>query len=306
MTDYSVHKDAYDAVNNSIFILGPGRTGSTLSGRIVQSLKRIEYVYEPLFLYSLIPLVTELSREHFQLLFETYLYEEKFLDLVAGRGWNFNEKDESSILRVKSEAEIKARIGVSLGKLAAMEKARGGVLAFKLTDVAPFIKSIKEIYPQMRFILTHREAYGCIASLVKKEWFSDATLKSREIVWNGVFVDGMLHPHWLPNPQKKRWSGMTALERAALYYREMYSSLQGAGDLYIFSYDTLMRDPHVAISDLASWIHVETTSNTERIINSLYDNSTIDKSVLNELSADDRAETLLYSDPVFIATLLRS
>jgi hypothetical protein len=303
--EYLVHKDAYEAVDKSVFIIGPGRTGSTLSGRIVQSFQGIEYAYEPSFLHSLIPLIDELSRRQFQLLFETYLYEDKFLDMVTGRGWNFNQKDESSILKVKSEAEIKARTGVSLGKVAAMEKARGAVLAFKLTDVVPFVRRLKEYYPGMRFVLTHREAYGCIASLLKKEWFSDATLRSRGAVWNGEFKDGILLPHWLPASARGDWSAMSALTRSALYYREMYSSLQGVGGIHLFSYDRLIREPGPAIRGLAAWIGAKTTPDTERIIASVRDNSVSDKSVLDGLTPADRTETLRYSDPEYVTGLMR-
>ncbi len=305
MAEYLVHKDAYDAINRSVFVIGPGRTGSTLSGRIVQSFAGVEYAYEPAMLHTLIPMVNTLPRPHFQLLLETYLYEEKFLDMVTGRGWNFNEKDESSILRVRSEAEIKERVGVSMGKLAAMERARGSVLAFKLTDVVPFARALKEIYPGMRFVLTHREVYGCIASLLKKEWFSDATLKSRHLVWNGAFEGGILLPHWLPAEKRETWPAMSALERSALYYRVMYSSLRGVGGLYLFSYDRLIREPGPAIRELAAWIGTGTTANTERIIASVSERSVKDETLLSGLKPADREDTLRYSDPAFVASLMR-
>jgi hypothetical protein len=306
LPEYLVHKDAYEAVDKSIFIIGPGRTGSTLSGRIVQSFRGVEYAYEPSFLHSLIPLVAELPRRQFQMLFETYLYEDKFLDMVTGRGWNFNEKDESSILKVKSEAEIKARTGVSLGKLVAMEKARGAVLVVKMTDVTPFVSRLKEIYPGMRFVLTHREAYGCIASLLKKEWFTDVTLRARGLVWNGVFEGGMLRPHWVPEAKRAAWPRMSALERSALYYREMYAALKGARVPYLFSYDRLIREPGPAVRDLADWLKVEMTQGTERIIASVHDHTAMDKSLLDGLSPAEKAETLRFSDPDYVAGLRRA
>jgi hypothetical protein len=305
MPDYLLHKDAYEAINRSVFVIGAGRTGSTLSGRIVQSFAGMEYVYESSMLHSLIPMIDTLPQRQFQVLFETYLYEEKFLDMVTGRGWNFNEKDESSILKVKTEAEIKARTGVSMGKLMAMEKAREAVLVIKLTDVVPFARRLKGIYPGMRFVLTHREAYGCISSLLKKEWFSDRTLKARDLVWNGTFTDGILLPHWLPAGKRKAWMTMSALERSALYYREMYSSLKGVAGLYFFSYERLIREPGPAIRDLAAWIGAGTTANTERIIATVRDNSAVDESVLTGLTAADREDTLRYSDPAYVQSLMR-
>ncbi len=296
MAAYPVHKEAYDAVNHSIFVIGPGRTGSTLSGRIVQSFRGIEYAYEPAFLHSLIPMVARLATDDFRLLFETYLYEDVFMGLVTGRSWNFNKSDESSILKVKSETEINERINVSMGKLKAMEKARRAVLAFKLTDVVPFVRKLKALYPGMRFVVTHREAPGCLSSLLKKEWFSDATLKSVGLVWNGTFENGYLHPHWLSSAARPRWVGMTELERAALYYREMYSSLDGVGGLYVFSYDRLIREPKAAIGDLATWIGAEFSEGTEGIIGSVRDNSVTDLSLLDALPAVDRAETMKFSD----------
>ncbi|MBW8889349.1 MAG: sulfotransferase [Fibrobacteres bacterium] len=305
MPEYLVHQDAYEKANQCILIVGPGRTGSTLTGRILQTFAGIEYVYESAMLHTLIPLVARLPRREFQLLFETYLYEEKLIELVAGRAWNFNEKDESSILKVKSESEIKARTGVSLGKLSAMEKARGAVLAVKMTDVTPFVGRLKEIYPGMRFVLTHREAYGCIASLLKKEWFSDETLRTRGLVWNGIFDEGMLRPHWVPEAKRAAWPRMSALERSALYYREMYAALNGVQGPYLFSYDRLLKEPAPAVRDLARWLGLGMTPGTERILASVKDHSAMEKSLLDGLSSTERAETLRFSDPDYVAGLMK-
>ena len=299
---YCLHYSAYQAVNNSIFIIGPGRTGSTLIGRIVQTLKKIKYVYEPCLLHSLIPSIGLIGQNEFKMLFETYLYEDKFLGAVTGRGWNCNIKDESSIYKSKSNAEITKQLSISLTKQVAMRLGRASVLAVKITDTVPFMCQVRSLYPNMRFIVTHRCADSCIESILEKRWFSDITLSNRDIVWNGKYIKGMLHPYWLREEDFNIWAKLSEIERAALYYNTMYASLSSAGAFYLFSYEALQEDPNTAINKLANWLGLERSKETKYVLDALFKNKRKNSAILKKLSAENRLKAIQFSDAEFVAS----
>ncbi|MDE2291702.1 MAG: hypothetical protein KGL53_06435, partial [Elusimicrobia bacterium] len=71
-----MHDFAKEAVNRAVMIVGVARSGTTLAGSLVSSFDGIEYSFEPPLLFSLLPLIDAMPADQFQLIFETYLYEE--------------------------------------------------------------------------------------------------------------------------------------------------------------------------------------------------------------------------------------
>jgi hypothetical protein len=99
-------------VNNSILITGSARSGTSIMGKIIHSLKNVEYVFEPPTLVSLFSVIHEMDEKHWSLLFQTYLYEEFLINAIAGRNLNFNTNDDSCIYNTKPRNEIEERLVV--------------------------------------------------------------------------------------------------------------------------------------------------------------------------------------------------
>jgi len=155
-------------VENSILVTGSARSGTTIMGKLIHSLANVEYVFEPPMLFSLYAMMNKLPKDQWQLLYETYLYEEFLVNSLAGRSLNCNKADDSSIYRVKGEKEINDRLSASRCKSDIERYCEQYTVAYKLPDIIPFVPKIIEFYPNMRVIVMLRDGVGVINSLIKK------------------------------------------------------------------------------------------------------------------------------------------
>ncbi len=65
-------------LRNTIWITGCARSGTTILGKILSSLKGVEYAYEPEALLGLLPLVHNIEKKYWNHIFESYLIEDLF------------------------------------------------------------------------------------------------------------------------------------------------------------------------------------------------------------------------------------
>ena len=79
--------------------------------------------------------INDLKKNNWKLLFDTYLYEDIFLGSLSGRSINTNLLDDSSIYKIKSNAEIKNRLNKSVSKLDLEKNVLKYKLALKILDM---------------------------------------------------------------------------------------------------------------------------------------------------------------------------
>ena len=110
MTHFQLAPEISEKCNNAVLISGSARSGTTILSKILHSFKNVELVYEPPVLFSLFALLPEIEEKQWRLLYETYLYEEFFINALSGRSVNCNRKDDSSIFLVKDKEELDKRL----------------------------------------------------------------------------------------------------------------------------------------------------------------------------------------------------
>ena len=172
-----LHGAGARTANRSIFITGCGRSGTTILGKLIHSMKAVEYAYEPVMLLSLLPLIENMEASQFRLLFETYLYEELLMGQITGRAVNQNENDDSCVYHGKTRQEVATRLKTGWPKLKAAEQAENVRLAFKMPDLPGPLLKLVEYYPGIRPVLLQRRANPVIQSTLKKKWFADESLR---------------------------------------------------------------------------------------------------------------------------------
>lgn len=266
---FYLHEDATHTANRLIFITGVGRSGTTMLGRIIHSMSGVEYGYEPAMVFSILPLVRELSEEHFRLLFESYLHEELLMGQVTGRSVNHNRADESCIYTAKPEAEIAARQARAWTKAATVEQARAARLAVKAPDFVPLLADVQRMYPGMRVLVIHRHGNAVINSALQRRWWSDETLARRDIIWPSRNQAGLSVPWFVDETDADWWIGASELERAAYYY---YRSLQGLDQLIepvVASYERMVEDPAGSVRWVADRLGVEYGPMTESLVSDI-------------------------------------
>lgn len=233
----------YHKCNDAIVISGSARSGTTIVGKIIHSFDNVEYAFEPPLLYSLFPLISELNKDHWKLLYETYLYEEFLMSALSGRGINCNLKDDSSIYKVKPEKLVNDRLNKSLRKIDGEKLATKSRIVYKMPDVVPFLLRLKEYYPGTTVLIVLRKAVYVFNSLLEKGWFSDKTLREENLVWPNRSLNGMRIPFWVAPGDDKAWCEMDEMHRIAYYYITVNKPVGKIPGCITVKYDDLIEDP---------------------------------------------------------------
>ena len=259
----------YDKCNKAVVITGGARNGTTILGKIVHSFENIEYSFEPPTLYSVFALMDQIDQNSWKLLYETYLYEEFFMNALAGRNLNCNLADDSSIFKVWPESKIKTRQKESLGKYAAEKNTKHKTIVYKIPDIVPFIPKLIEYYPNTRIITITRSAPEVINSLIQKSWFTDKTLTEENLNWPNSFSNSLRIPFWVEVKDHEAWCLMNELHRCAYYYIRMTEAIRKIDNQITIKYSDLVVDTFGVVKKLAQELDCEWGEKTKSIIDSV-------------------------------------
>ena len=97
-------------LQKTTWITGCARSGTTVLGKILSTLKGVEYAYEPEIFFSLIPLIHNVEKKYWTNIYETYLIEDLFFNLCLGRKINLKKNDDSSIYNSLNKKQIKQKL----------------------------------------------------------------------------------------------------------------------------------------------------------------------------------------------------
>jgi len=287
--------NAFPAVSKAIMVTGSARSGTTIMGKIVHSLKGVEYVFEPPMMFSLFALSQTMPEESWRLLYETYLYEELMLGTLAGRAINCNKLDDSSIYNVKSIMDIESRLGRSLSKADAEVLARDHCIAFKLPDVVPFIPKLIERYPNTRVVVMLRGAAETLDSLVKKCWFSNENSRTA-LIWPFRKYKKVHVPFWVRDGDDDLWVGLSELDRAAYYYIRINEDVERIKGRIEIKYAHLLSEPHSVVEDLASSLGLSFGEMTEEVIGQIIRTSSDrDERIIERITPEFREKVEYFS-----------
>lgn len=256
-------------VSKSIFITGAARSGTTIMGNLIYSFKDVEYLYEPPMLFSLIPIIDQMNTQDWRLLFETYLFEDFLVDAIAGRRINLNLHDNSCIYHAKADEEVKRRLSRFVPKQDAYHIARRRRVVVKMPDILPFIGRIIDFYPDIQLLVTVRRPETVIASLLKRNWFSDETLRESVMIWPSKEGFEMTVPSWLPEELIQQWFVSSEVERCCLYYLIMYESVVSLASCLVVDYDLFVENPNKMMDHISSSLKLDYGTKTTSILSSV-------------------------------------
>ncbi len=286
---------AKQQVSEAIIITGPARSGTTYLGKLLHSFTGVEYQFEPPMLIGLFPLINQMPQEQWQYLYESYLYEEFFVNALAGRAINTNRRDDSSIFNVKDQAKIEARLNNNFSKSAAQEKQKGHVIAFKIPTVAYLLPKLLNYYPQTRIIVTEREPSALIKSLLAKKSFSNEILSGGTDFWpsyryklSGSRTTNL--PYWLQPELADYWLSLDELNRAAYYCIQTTNAGRKIGACSRIDYSALVSNTAQVVDNLAATLHLASGCKTLDLINEATPDKPVDTALINSLSLELRQQ----------------
>lgn len=287
---------AASCAQNAILITGSARSGTTLMGQIVSSLEGVEYTYEPPMLFAIFALIGDLSEHQWRLLYETYLYEEFLMNVLAGRCFNLNRLDNSSVFKTKPMEEIERRLRLDLPKAQAERLALGSTVAYKMPDVVPMVPAVKAYYPETRVVVMLREAVGTINSVLQRKWFSDESA-SKSLIWPFRIYNNDRVPFWVKPEDVEYWTTISELDKAAYYYIRVNEDVENISGRIEVGYDRMLLKPKEVIAELIDKLGVKSGPKTDEVVAGIRKTEKDrDLQLIGRINSDLRERVKQYSD----------
>jgi hypothetical protein len=264
-------------------ITGVCRSGKTLVGQLLGSMRNVEHIDEPWF-PMMLPVMQGkglIDREVARTLLRSFT-EELFHDMILLRNANFRPQDLSSIWVRKSAPEIFSRL-VNLHSRDDVQwyvRENKSLLLYNLAEVMLYLSFLIEVFPHCKIIHVVRNGLDVALSIADKQWFSDAQLKNPRN--NLLFreyrsADGVKRyylPWWLQEEDSESFLNMGNFGRGLCYWRSLLEQSQEqikqlkAKKPQIYrevKYEELVRDPAHVLDALADYLDVAPSEQTASI-----------------------------------------
>ena len=266
-------------INNSIILFSSARSGSTLLGKIMGSMKNCEYCHEPKFLSYIISNIDNYKKEEFKNLFNCYVYEDFLIESLAGRNINTNKNDDSSIYNFKETNIIKNRLIKTNPKTLTIKQSKNSIPIIKILHSSMNIEKFIKIKKDIRVVKLIRNPYDLISSLLKKRWFSNYNLKYLYNVFSLREINNIKIPYWYKGSSNS-WYEMKEIDRCFHYYLNL-NSYNPNKKILLIDYDNFIRSK-IKREKFFQYLNLKKTSKTENILKSLKinDNKIIMKKII--------------------------
>lgn len=284
MINFFQSKIRQQKVNQSILIIGPARSGTTITGKLINSLKNVEYAFEPPMLNILFNMIDELEENKWKVIFSTYIYEEILLGSITGRYINCNIKDDSSIYNVKSKTEINNRLHSTHRYKEIGNDIQRSTIAYKYNTIFSLLKFIS-YYPDVRIVFVKREPIGVLNSIIRKQWYSDESIMMDNIGWPRIYHNGRYLPSYLNKNEFNSWIKLSEYDRCAVFYTRFMKMIKEIDPFIILDYDQILKNPQTTITKLSKKLGLTFGAKTYKILQSVKPtNSSKDMDIMNKLS----------------------
>jgi len=265
MTELILRESVKKTVDRTILITGSARSGTTIMGKLIHSMKQVEYMFEPPFLVSLFSKIETLDENNWKFFFSSYLYEDFFLNSIAGRNLNFNLNDDSSILNAKSELEIENRLKSKYRKESLEILANDFRPAIKIPSLVPYIGRFSSYFPKIKIIYLRRNPVDSVNSLIEKDWFSDNSLNNSNREWPVFEYKKWKIPYWVQKEDFEHWIKLNDYDRCAYYFIKMNEDIE-LNNVIKVDYDELLQYPHKIVDKLSNELELKPGIKTHELI----------------------------------------
>ncbi len=271
-------------LDNSVMVSGIFRSGTTLLGKLLGSLRGAEYAFEPPLVFHLDYLLQsdEMDADICIDILRTHLSEDIMLNYQHGRGYNMRPGDDSSIYHMKSKDEIESkwnsngrakssvdRIGDSMGKL-----------IFKSPATYSIIMPIMRRYPNIKVVEITRDLRSVFNSIKAKKWFNSEVLAEDYPPFYPFFQDeaGLYIPYYMPEEVKKKWSQWSEEDRI-IKVLEILTNIKNKTEANIMKnfsdrfinirFEELIKNKEQTLGKISNFLGMKNGTKTENIMKSI-------------------------------------
>ncbi len=256
-----------------IWVSGNPRSGTSLLGKILASCKGCEYSFEPELLPYILSLKETLNAQKWKELYQGYIEEELFFNLLVGRKVNFRKREDSSIQIIKSKKEIKKKLLTNLSRVDLSKYIKKNKVNFIIKFPAIDIKKIISLYPQNKNVLIKRNTYSIISSLFKKKWFSNEKNLIDSFLPHKI-INSKKYPYWFDKKYLKIWEKSNEMTKCAIFFLVSENYYEKIKNYSLIEYEELISNPNKSIKKLAKRLNLQMTQNTFQILKTVRKSST--------------------------------
>lgn len=286
MERYVFNECVDSGLKDTIVVTGIFRSGTTITGKLVATLKGVEYAYDPplLFYLSALARLGEIESRELLSLTKVYLYYDYFLNYIHGR-YNFRSQDNGScVLNFKPYREVVDRWFSVNGALDAISMKSKGLVrfAFKFCSLYGVLETILEEYPTVSIVDLKRDLRRVVVSMAAKQWFSQDRLSNdSSVMWPFYRMDGRMKvPYFVDEQDIDFWLSSNDISRTAymcckfaeekLEFRKKMNQRMDSGRFYWeLPYEELIGNPSRTAEKLSEFAGMKLGEMTEIIVKSI-------------------------------------
>jgi len=269
-----------------VIVTGVTRSGTTFLGKLLSSLKSVEYEYEP-WLSRCLPIIAQagLVEKDFAPKFMRKYVNEMTITRLLGRNLNLRKTDESCALNVMTEAELERRWRTPPKRGDIIDQARrsGTIFMMKMTNLHPYYEFLVDSFENLRLIHIVRNGLDVASSINKKEWYSEERLRSPEyfnlskLVSDSAAGREYLVPFHIPPEEARAFVDATPFAKGLLSWcvllerneRELKRLRLNEKQYLEVRYEDLLQDPDQVLEKVCRFIGSSVTPFTQAILKTL-------------------------------------
>jgi len=279
-----------DILDRMIIIGGSARSGTTILGKLISSFNKVEYFIEPPMLTSILSKSDILDYKNIKELLQFYFFDDFLLDSLAGRRININNHDDSCVLHVKTEEDIKKRYEKSYRRVELEGMSKESIFCFKDHRATFFLDVLDKVFPKRRLILSHRDTNDIVNSLIIKKWFSDQYLNVNfyHQALPVKIIKDLKVPFWVESEYEDFWVEAGEVDRCVYYCKRILEEIASHLDeSIIVNYEQFVLNPEQTSNTLMDKLNLKKGEKTDGLIKTIS-------------SRKKKTEDYLNNAPVFI------
>lgn len=174
-----------------VIVEGVSRSGTSILGKVVGSLKNVIFSYEPRIIRFLPTLVKSrlIDFEPASNLLKGIFFEDYYLQLIQGRNLNIRKSENSYSGNYEHLKALEERWLKYKRRKHVLDDIYKGkfIFALKMSELSPLLLVLEKIFEGMKLIYIIRNGNAVISSSLERGWYSDEYLNNymNEWAWQG-------------------------------------------------------------------------------------------------------------------------
>jgi hypothetical protein len=240
-----------------LIITGVGRSGTTILGKLIGSMKPTYYLFEPAIMKYMLSIDFDIETGNGQKelisAIRGVLLEDYFLPQIQGRNLNHNKKDDSYYGHYYTGTLDAMWNSYDLSRRKDAIKyieQENPLFIIKTNEFQPLLNIARRIFRGVKFIHIIRNGNDVIQSTLKKGWYSDEYMENQIVDWVERRNENNI-PWYIDDVSKNLWYHWNRETRIACVWRCLVEKCkEDYDDTFVIHYEYLLTDPEGVILSL--------------------------------------------------------